>query len=83
MTVTSLQCLSLEAKKNVIQKRKREKLPVDIVPSSEETTLDQGEQLVAVEMDVTNTAKTADPEADTSHPAEAVSSTRGVCIGGQ
>ncbi|XP_074503939.1 protein Spindly isoform X1 [Sebastes fasciatus] len=69
-----------EAKKNVIQKRKKEKLPVDIVPSSEETTLDKGERVVAVEMDVTNTAKTADPEADTSHTAEAVSSTQGVCI---
>ncbi|XP_074503940.1 protein Spindly isoform X2 [Sebastes fasciatus] len=65
-----------EAKKNVIQKRKKEKLPVDIVPSSEETTLDKGERVVAVEMDVTNTAKTADPEADTSHTAEAVSSTQ-------
>ncbi|XP_037635995.1 protein Spindly isoform X1 [Sebastes umbrosus] len=69
-----------EAKKNLIQKRKKEKLPVDIVPSSEETTLDKGERVVVVEMDVTNTAKTADPEADTSHTAEAVSSTQGVCI---
>ncbi|XP_037635996.1 protein Spindly isoform X2 [Sebastes umbrosus] len=65
-----------EAKKNLIQKRKKEKLPVDIVPSSEETTLDKGERVVVVEMDVTNTAKTADPEADTSHTAEAVSSTQ-------
>ncbi|XP_049441682.1 protein Spindly isoform X2 [Epinephelus fuscoguttatus] len=69
-----------EAKKNLIQKRKKEKLPVDIVPSSEDTKLDKGEQLVAVEMNVTNT-KAAEPEADTSHTAEALSSTQGVCVG--
>ncbi|XP_039976394.1 protein Spindly isoform X2 [Xiphias gladius] len=33
-----------EAKKNLIQKRKKEKLPLDTVPSSEETTLDKGSE---------------------------------------
>eukprot|EP00064_Thunnus_orientalis_P018285 superscaffoldBa00004164_g18381 len=64
-----------EAKKNLIQRRKKEKLPVDIVPSSEAATFDKGEQVVAVEMDVTNT-KTTDPEADTCPTAEPVSSTQ-------
>ncbi|XP_029297018.1 protein Spindly, partial [Cottoperca gobio] len=64
-----------EAKKNLTQKRKGEKLPFDIIPSSEETTLDKGERVVAMEMDVTNT-KTADPEADCCCTAETVSSTQ-------
>lgn len=67
--------LSLDAKKALIQKRKKEKLPVDITPSSEDTTLNR-EQVVAAEMDVMNT-KTADPE------AEAVGFTQGVCMAGQ
>ncbi|KAM7417076.1 hypothetical protein PAMA_016943 [Pampus argenteus] len=65
-----------EAKKNFIQKRKKEKLPVDIVPSSEAATLDKGEQVVAVEMDVKN-AKTTHPEADTHPTAEPVSGIQG------
>ncbi|XP_038555810.1 protein Spindly isoform X1 [Micropterus salmoides] len=68
------------AKKNLIQKRKKEKLPVDVTPSSEETTLDKSEQAVAVEMDVTNT-KTTDPKGDTCCAAESSSFTDGVCIG--
>lgn len=71
--------LSVEAKKNLIQKRKKEKLPVDIVPSSEETTCDRSEQVVTVEMDVTQ--KTAEPEADICPTAQALSSKQGVCIG--
>ncbi|XP_073343327.1 protein Spindly [Pagrus major] len=63
-----------EAKKNLIQKRKKEKLPVDIIPSSE-TMLNKGEQVVAVEMDVKNI--TGDAKAHTSSPAEALSSTQG------
>ncbi len=76
-----MQFLSLEAKKNLIQKRKKEKLPVDVISASEGSTLDKCEQVVAMEMDVTNT-KTSDPEVDTS-TAEAVSPTHAVCIGGQ
>lgn len=72
---------SPDAKKNPIQKRKKEKLPVDITPS-EETTIDKGQHVVAVEMDVTNT-KTEDPAAHTSPTAEAVNATQGVCSGGQ
>ncbi|XP_045887506.1 protein Spindly isoform X2 [Micropterus dolomieu] len=68
------------AKKNLIQKRKKEKLPVDVTPSSEETTLDKSEQAVAVEMDFTNT-KTTDPKGDTCCAAESSSFTDGVCIG--
>ncbi|XP_051274988.1 protein Spindly [Dicentrarchus labrax] len=70
-----------EGKKNLLQKRKKEKLPVGIIPSSEEATLDKGEQVVAVEMDVTAT-KTAEPEADPSPTAEAAISTQSVRIGG-
>ncbi|TKS71994.1 Nucleotide exchange factor SIL1 [Collichthys lucidus] len=70
-----------DAKKNPIQKRKKEKLPVDITPS-EDTTIDKGQHGVAVEMDVTNT-KTEDPVAHTSPTAEAVNATQGVCSGGQ
>ncbi|XP_070769636.1 protein Spindly [Enoplosus armatus] len=70
-----------EAKKNLTQKRKKEKLPVDVIPSPEETTLDKGERIVAAEVDVTN-AEAAGPEGDTSPAPEAVSSTEGVCIGG-
>ncbi|XP_053180485.1 protein Spindly [Scomber japonicus] len=61
-----------EAKKNLIQRRRKEKLPVDIVPSSETTTTDnKGEQVVAVEMDVTDT-KTLDAEVNTCPTAEPV-----------
>ncbi|KAE8277638.1 Protein Spindly-A [Larimichthys crocea] len=70
----------LQMQKNPIQKRKKEKLPVDITPS-EETTIDKGQHVVAVEMDVTNT-KTEDPAAHTSPTAEAVNATQGVCSGG-
>ncbi len=78
MTNMASMFLSPEAKKNLIQRRKKEKLPVDIVPSNEET-LHRGEQTVAMEMDVTNT-KTAEPETNVSPPADAVSSTQGVCV---
>ncbi|XP_062281878.1 protein Spindly [Scomber scombrus] len=63
-----------EAKKNLIQRRKKEKLPVDIVPSSETATADnKGEQVVVVEMDVTDT-KTLDAEVNTCPTVEPVSS---------
>lgn len=66
-----------ETKKNLILKRKKEKLPVDIVPFSEEIPLDKGDQVVALETNVTHT-KTADPEDDICPTPEAVSSTQGV-----
>ncbi|XP_030595648.1 protein Spindly [Archocentrus centrarchus] len=56
-----------EAKKNLIQKRKKEKLPVDITPSLEETPLGRAEQVVAVMTDAAG-CETADPEADTCPP---------------
>ena len=62
----------------MIQKRKLEKLPVDIIPSSEQT-LDKCEQVVAVEMDVTNT-KIGEPQVHTTPPAEALISTQGLCL---
>lgn len=74
--------VSVEAKKNQIQKRKKEKLPVDIIPSSEETTLVKTEQVVAVEMDVTN-PKTAETEGDVRPSAVAVNSTQRVYIQSQ
>ncbi|XP_031175562.1 protein Spindly [Sander lucioperca] len=46
-----------EAKKHVAHIRRKEKLPVDVVPSSEEMPPDKGGHVVAVEM-------TADPVAD-------------------
>lgn len=74
--------MSVEAKKNPIQKRKKEKLPVDIIPSSEEMMLVKGEQVVAVVMDVTH-PKTAEPEADIRPSAEALNATQGLCIQSQ
>ncbi|XP_069580741.1 protein Spindly [Brachyistius frenatus] len=61
-----------EAKKNLLQKRKKEKLPVDVVPSSGEPTLDKSEQLVAAAMDVLD-KKTVAPEANTCPTEETVS----------
>ena len=52
---------------------------MDIVPSSQESTLDKGEQIVTVETDVTQDTST-DPKADISPKTEAQSSTKGVCI---
>nr|XP_019934054.1 PREDICTED: protein Spindly [Paralichthys olivaceus] len=65
-----------EAKNNLIQKRKKEKLPVDIVPSSQESTLEKGEQIVTLETDVTHD-RTTDPKADVSPTTKARSSTKG------
>ncbi|TNN63891.1 Protein Spindly [Liparis tanakae] len=62
-----------DTKNNVILKRKKEKFPVDMLPCSEKPTPDEGEQVLAVKMGVTTTAR---PEAATSHTAEAVSSTQ-------
>ncbi|CAI5682190.1 unnamed protein product [Oreochromis niloticus] len=56
-----------EAKKNLIQKRKKEKLPVDITPSVEEAPLDRTEEAVAVVTDTVD-SKTADPEVDMGPP---------------
>ncbi|KAF7649235.1 hypothetical protein LDENG_00144760, partial [Lucifuga dentata] len=61
-----------EAKKKLIQKRKKEKLPV---PSSEGSTSNQLEAAVAMETDDTN--RTENPKADTRHQAEAEQSTGG------
>ncbi|XP_020509041.2 protein Spindly [Labrus bergylta] len=69
-----------DSKKNLIQKRKKEKLPVDVTLCSEETTLDKVEQIVAAEVEVTNT-KTADSEVDSSSTAEALSSKQDVNTG--
>lgn len=65
-----------DAKKNLIQKRKKEKLPVDITHSSEDTAPNKEEQAVTMEMDVTH-EQTADPEADTPSTGKALSSTQG------
>ena len=70
---------SAEVKLYLIQRRKKEKLPVDIVPSSQDSTLDKGEQIVTVETDVTHDT-TTDPKVDISLKTEARSSTKGVCI---
>ncbi|XP_034078748.1 protein Spindly isoform X1 [Gymnodraco acuticeps] len=67
-----------KAKHNQIQKRKKEKLPFDITPPSEETMLHKGEQVVAVAIDVSN-VNNSDAEADsTAEPstAETESSTK-------
>lgn len=69
--------LFVEAKKNLIQKMKKEKLPVDIGTSTQESRLDKGEQLVAVETDVTHN-RTTGPKADINLTTEAGSSTQGV-----
>ncbi|XP_035017210.1 protein Spindly [Hippoglossus stenolepis] len=66
-----------EAKIYLIQKRKKEKLPVDIAPSSQESTLDKGEQIVTVETDVTQYT-TTDPKADIRPKTEAQSSIKGL-----
>nr|XP_020466886.1 protein Spindly isoform X2 [Monopterus albus] len=63
-------------KNNLIQKRKKEKLPVDIVLSSEETILDKGGQLGLLEVDVTR-ALNSDVEADICPTAEAVNFRQG------
>lgn len=66
----------LDSKKNVIQKKKKEKLPVDIISPSEHIA-DKAEQLVA--LDIPHT-KCAEPEARALPPPEALSSTRGSCM---
>lgn len=66
---SSVTVLSPAEAKNLIQKRKREKLPVDITPSVEEAPLDRTKEAVAVVTD------TADPEADMRPP---LSSSAGV-----
>lgn len=72
--------LSVEAKKNVIQKKKKEKFPVNFAPSSDETSVDKGEPIVTMSTDKTD-AKTADPKADTSPNKETLASTQGVITG--
>ncbi|XP_037317255.2 protein Spindly isoform X2 [Pungitius pungitius] len=63
-----------DTKKNVMLKKKKEKFPFDIIPSSEKTNLDKGEPVLPVTMDVT---KTADAGADPACAAEAMSPTHG------
>lgn len=70
----------LDSKKNLIQKRKKEKLPVDIIPPSEHI-VGKGEQVVALDMDIRD-AKSAEPEAQTLPTPETLSSTQGLCIRG-
>lgn len=59
-----------------MERRKKEKLPVDVTPSKQ--ILDKSESVVAVVMDVTN-AKTAEAEPHVAPNAEALNSTKGVC----
>ncbi|KAM6924027.1 protein Spindly [Xenentodon cancila] len=61
-----------ELKKNLIQKRKREKLPVDVIPSSEDPTHHKRDQTVGVEIDG---GTSAGSEADICPTDEAKSST--------
>lgn len=68
--------MSAETKKNPFQMRKKEKLPVDTVPSSEDMTFGRGDQVVAVVMDVPH-PKTRELEADIR--PEALNTTQGVC----
>ncbi|XP_077957591.1 protein Spindly isoform X2 [Gasterosteus aculeatus] len=60
-----------DTKKNMLLKRKKEKFPFDVIPSSEKIKLDKGEHVLAVKMDVTKTAG-----ADPACAAEAVSPTQ-------
>ncbi|XP_074530909.1 protein Spindly isoform X2 [Halichoeres trimaculatus] len=66
-----------DSKKNLIPKRKKEKLPVDVVPSSEETSFGKVEHVVSMGMDAAHT-KTADNEGENSPTAETLSSKQGV-----
>ncbi|XP_071392285.1 protein Spindly [Centroberyx affinis] len=65
-----------EVKRNPIQKRRKEKLPVDIAPPVQVTTVTKVEPVVALEMDVTN-SRTAEPEAGSHPTTAAVSSIQG------
>ncbi|CAJ1057977.1 protein Spindly [Xyrichtys novacula] len=64
-----------DSKKNVNLKRRKEKLPVDTAPSSEDTSHQKVEQVLSVKVDVTNT-ETA--ESDTCPTAETLSSKQDV-----
>lgn len=66
-----------ESKKNLTEKRKKEKLPVDVASSSEQS-LKKFEQVFAEETNGTN-IKTTEPEALSVHKAETLSCTQGVC----
>ncbi|XP_029021729.1 protein Spindly [Betta splendens] len=64
-----------EEKKNLIQRTKKEKLPVEVIPSSEQPAFVTAEHAVAMEMSVSH-PKTAKPEADKCPFAATVSSTQ-------
>ncbi|KAM9375497.1 protein Spindly [Pholidichthys leucotaenia] len=55
-----------EEKKDLLKKRKREKLPVDITPTTK-TTADKEQQVVATEMDMSN-IKTAELKSEPCSP---------------
>uniref|UniRef100_A0A674PMK3 Protein Spindly n=1 Tax=Takifugu rubripes TaxID=31033 RepID=A0A674PMK3_TAKRU len=63
-----------ESKRNLTQKRKKVKLPVDVAPSSKEP-LKRFEQVLSVEMEETNT-KTTDTEVQCVPKTEILSSTQ-------
>lgn len=69
--------LVLESKKNLTEKKEKEKLPVDVTPSSKQP-LERFEQVFSVEMDKTST-KTTEPEASSAHKDEIQRSILGVC----
>lgn len=66
-----------ESKKNQTEKRKKEKLPVDVAPSSEQS-LKKFEQVFAEETNETN-INTTEPETLSVHKTETLSCTQGVC----
>lgn len=67
--------MHIESKKNPPEKRKKEKLPLDVAPPSKQSQV--LEQVLAVEMEETNTK--TEPEASSVHEDKMQSSTRGVC----
>lgn len=67
----------LDSKKNLIQKGKREKLPVDVLPPPEQKA-ERSEQVVVLDVEIPNT-KSSDAEAQTPPTPEALRSTQGLC----
>lgn len=68
--------LHLAFSKNLPEKRKKEKLPLDVAPSSKQS-LERFEQIFAAKMEETNT-NTTEPEASSVHKDEIQSSIQGV-----
>lgn len=67
----------LESKKNLAEKKEKEKLPVDATPSSKQP-LERFEQVFSEEMDKTST-KTTELEASSAHKDEIQRSILGAC----